>query len=84
MILFDTRLYRAFQPRLVVFELAAVELIEDLQGEIGKEGWLRAAQVLELASAEGSFENTHVGSIAVEDLVVILDFEDAMFDNAHC
>ena len=43
MVFFDARFDGALEPCLVVFGLAAVELIEDLQGEVREEGRLGAA-----------------------------------------
>ena len=63
-ILFDRCLDRALQPIPVRVNVRSVQLIVDLERHICQERWLRAAEVVAPAS--------------VQDLPVVLDFEDKM------
>lgn len=66
-ILFDSSLNGALEPSLVFVWLAAIKLIVDLKGKVCKERGLRSTEI--------------VGSVAIENLVVIFDFENTVLDN---
>jgi hypothetical protein len=67
-VLLDGGLDRGAEPAPVRVEVGPVELVVDLEGHVGQERRLRAAEV--------------VGARAVEDLAVVLDLEDEVLDHA--
>lgn len=69
-IFLNRSLNRSFEPCLVFFGSRGVELSEDSESEIGEEGRLRAHEV--------------VGTVAVEDLLVVLDLEQEVLNDAFC
>jgi hypothetical protein len=52
-VLFDRGFDGTFQPCLVLIDLATVELVENLQSEIGEEGRLGSSEILDLAVSRG-------------------------------
>ena len=66
-ILLNRSLNRTFEPCLVLLGSCRVELSEDSEGEIGKEGRLRAHEV--------------VRTVSIENLLVVLDLEEEVLDD---
>src|SRR6266576_5589151 len=67
-ILFDGRLNCALKPLSVIFKIRTIQLIVDLKGQVGKKRWLGAREV--------------VRATAIEDLIVVLDLENEVVNNA--
>jgi len=67
-----------------LFSFGAIELIENLEREIRKERWLGTAKILHLsAKIMDNGKTTHIGTVAIENLVVMLNFEDTVLNYTH-
>lgn len=80
MILLNGSGNRASEPRLVL--VCALELSIDLQDKISEEWRLRAHLNGQLASILATHEV--VGTIAVQDLLVVAYLKDEVVDDASC